>query len=202
MDWFASGSRRTEETNGGLRSTPSVPRSATRRNFFTVYVLCTQARKEESPGSFTHGQTGNMNKEEGNGYPRFFSSSFSSLLLKFSYTSSFRGGGGTGGRKNIMFARFSFPPVFNIFENFLAPLYFLTFIIPLIFIAEPSYFLSFHFKKDYVSLFFYLFFFLLIYHLIVQAFVVFFKKENFLRSGKKLGEKCISVRTYSIRNCK
>lgn len=92
---------------------------------------------------------------------------------------------GEEGRKNIMFARFSFPPVFNIFENFLAPLYFLTFIIPLIFIAEPSYFLSFHFKKDYVSLFFYLFFFFCLYIIWSSKHLLYFsRKKIFFGPGR------------------
>lgn len=157
MDWFASGSRRTEETNGGLRSTPSVPRSATRRNFFTVYVLCTQARKEESPGSFTHGQTGNMNKEEGNGYPRFFSSSFSSLLLKFSYTSSFRGEEGQGEGRTLCLHDSRFL-LFLIYSKISSLLYIF---LHSLFLSSLSlnHHISFHFKKDYVSLSFYLFFF-------------------------------------------
>lgn len=67
------------------------------------------------------GQTGNMNKEEGNGYPRFFSSPHyywnSRIYLEFS-----RERGGKGRTLCLHDSRFL--PIFNIFENFLAPFIF------------------------------------------------------------------------------
>lgn len=99
-------------------------------------------------GSSTLGQTGNMNKEEGNGYPRFFSSSSFSLLLKFSYTSSFR-----GGTLCLHDSRFL---LFLIYSKISSLLYIF---LHSLFLSSLSlnYHISFHFKKDYVSLFFFSF---------------------------------------------
>lgn len=177
--------------------TPSVARSATRRNFFAtvvyVYVSCTQAREEESPGSFT--QTGNMNKEEGNGYPRFFSSPHyywnSRIYLEFS-----RGRGGKGRTLCLHDSRFL--PIFNIFENFLAP-----FIFSYIRYSSHLYRSTIAFAsilKKITFLLSFFFFFLLIHHLIDFCY---YPSRIFFDRGRKLGGKVYERENYiRFDNCK
>lgn len=108
----------------------------------------------------------NMNKEEGNGYPRFFSSPHyywnSRIYLEFS-----RERGGKGRTLCLHDSRFL--PIFNIFENFLAP-----FIFSYIRYSSHLYRSTIAFppifKKDYVSSIFFFFFFCL--YIIWSIFVI------------------------------
>lgn len=138
--------------------TPSVARSATRRNFFAtvvyVYVSCTQAREEESPGSFTHPAKIWIKKK---GMDIL---DFSPLLIIIEilvYTWSFRGGG--EGKEEHYVCTILVSSLFLIYSKISSLLlYFLTFVIPLIFIAQLSHFLPFSKKITFLLSFFFFFF--------------------------------------------
>lgn len=137
--------------------TPSVARSATRRNFFAtvvyVYVSCTQAREEESPGSFTHPAKIWIKKK---GMDIL---DFSPLLIIIEilvYTWSFRGGG--EGKEEHYVCTILVSSLFLIYSKISSLLlYFLTFVIPLIFIAQLSHFLPFSKKITFLLSFFFFF---------------------------------------------
>lgn len=112
MDRLASGSRAPRKRMADSEVHRMFP-DRRRETFFTVCVLCTHRQgKRNHRGSST--QTGNMNKEEGNGYPRFFSSPpliIIEILVYFEFS-----------RRSVMFPRSPcFLLIFNIFENFLPP---------------------------------------------------------------------------------
>lgn len=139
--------------------TPSVARSATRRNFFAtvvyVYVSCTQAREEESPGSFTHPAKREIwIKKKGMDIL-----DFSPLLIIIEilvYTWSFRGRG--EGKEEHYVCTILVSSLFLIYSKISSLLlYFLTFVIPLIFIAQLSHFLPFSKKITFLLSFFFFF---------------------------------------------
>lgn len=117
---------------------------------------------------------------------------FSPLLIIIEilvYTWSFRGGG--EGKEEHYVCTILVSSLFLIYSKISSLLlYFLTFVIPLIFIALLNYRISFHFKKDYVSSIFFFFFFA--YHLIDFCY---YPSRIFFDRGRKLGGKaCTSVR--------
>lgn len=151
--------------------TPSVARSATRRNFFAtvvyVYVSCTQAREEESPGSFTHPAKIWIKKK---GMDIL---DFSPLLIIIEilvYTWSFRGRG--EGKEEHYVCTILVSSLFLIYSKISSLLlYFLTFVIPLIFIAQLSHFLPFSKKITFLlSFFFFLLIIWSIFVIILQEF--------------------------------
>lgn len=126
---------------------------------------------------------------------------FSPLLIIIEilvYTWSFRGGG--EGKEEHYVCTILVSSLFLIYSKISSLLlYFLTFVIPLIFIALLNYRISFHFKKDYVSSIFFFFFFCLSFD---RFLLLSFK--NFLRSRKKIRGKSVYERENYIRfdNCK
>lgn len=160
--------------------TPSVARSATRRNFFAtvvyVYVSCTQAREEESPGSFTHPAKREIwIKKKGMDIL-----DFSPLLIIIEilvYTWSFRGRG--EGKEEHYVCTILVSSLFLIYSKISSLLlYFLTFVIPLIFIAQLSHFLPFSKKITFLlSFFFFLLIIWSIFVIILQEFSS-IEKEN------------------------
>lgn len=156
MDWSASGSRRTEETNGGRTRRVLLDR---RRGETSSQPLCTCTCRVHRQGK--RNRRGLLPKREiwikKKGMDIL---DFSPLLIIIEilvYTWSFRGRG--EGKEEHYVCTILVSSLFLIYSKISSLLlYFLTFVIPLIFIAQLSHFLPFSKKITFLLSFFFFFF--------------------------------------------
>lgn len=176
MDWSASGSRRTEETNGGRTRRVLLDR---RRGETSSQPLCTCTCRVHRQGK--RNRRGLLPKREiwikKKGMDIL---DFSPLLIIIEilvYTWSFRGGG--EGKEEHYVCTILVSSLFLIYSKISSLLlYFLTFVIPLIFIAQLSHFLPFSKKITFLlSFFFFLLIIWSIFVIILQEFSS-IEKEN------------------------